>query len=106
VYLTPSPLNTATALLRAILWHCFHFQAAIFTVSDSAKRVGVRLNIKNGAASVGVISKAGLTGAYGGDVFLWYLTELIRKLTHRTVAPFLIIQQKKRISLTILSLFN
>jgi hypothetical protein len=33
--------------------------------------VGVRLNIKNDEASVGVTSKAGLTGAYGGGVVLW-----------------------------------
>jgi len=32
--------------------------------------VGVRLNIKSGGAFVGVTSKAGLTGAYGGGVLL------------------------------------
>jgi len=37
----------------------------------------VRLNIKSGRESVGVTSKAGLTGAYGGGVLLCCLTEAI-----------------------------
>ena len=73
----PKPLSTNIVLLHATSWHCFHFQALIFIVSDSAKGVGVRLNIKSGGVSVGVTSKAGLTGAYGGGVRLCCLTVVI-----------------------------
>jgi len=59
----------------------------------------LRLNIKSGGESVGVTSKAGLTGAYGGGCASMLPNSSDHKLTRPTSVPFMITQQMQRIAL-------